>query len=278
MTPAQEAEKKEQLKYHEDRRREEGRAQAFKESSFMRAPQVKRFLEDPRTPASCLLILCLDEWGTNFLQWEPDTFLIQAQQSWGAQLPTANRDKIWALVTHLTTNLFYVNLQAFVNICNALNGHGASFEQFEPAEVDELAWGIVEAQLVDPPQKGGVFCPDIKAYLGARLKYEGFQRVPKPLKGLVRLPDRQEETNQVLGGDAIDFKAYWDMQSQRVDAVEAYVRDRLQVLFSTLGALPLVHADQKSLSALLSRAQGALAISPPATALDEAAAGSWLTR
>lgn len=230
----------------------------IKKRAFLREDEVRKFVEDVSTPATCLLVLCLDEWGTDMLDWEPETLPRAARMSWNAELPQANRDKIWALITHMTTDAFYSSLDGFIHICNALSGHGVDFEQFDPAEVDEMCWGVAETSLIAPMEKEDRFCEEIVAYMETRLEYEGFQKVPHMLKKFVQIPAREEELNQTLTSDGIGFKNYWKMQESRLANIDIWVKERLTALFTTLEVLPLRFANEQGLKRICERARSAL--------------------
>jgi hypothetical protein len=232
--------------------------QMIKTQSFMRESQIKAIVQDISIPATCLLVLCLDEWGTDMLDWEPETLEQAARMSWNAELPQANRDKIWALITHMTTDAFYSSLEGFIHICNALSGHGVDFEQFDPAEVDEMCWGVTEAFLIAPMEKEDRFTEEIVTYMETRLEYEGFQKVPHMLKKFVQIPAREEELNQTLTLDGIGFKNYWKMQEGRLANIDIWIKERLAALFALLESLPLRYANEQGLKRICERAKSTL--------------------
>jgi hypothetical protein len=225
---------------------------------FLHESEVKKYIEDISTPATCLLFLCMDEWGTDLTTWEPDTLPYAASVAWNAEIPQINRDKIWALVTHLTTDSFYSNLEAFIHICGALSGRGVDFEQYDPVEVDELCWGITETFLLAPMEKNEQFNEEILTYIEQRLEYEGFQKVPHMLRKFVKIPAREEELNQVLTGDGIGFENYWKMQESRLANIDIWVKERLAALFMTLENLPLRFANEQGLKRICERVRAAL--------------------
>ena len=230
----------------------------IRKKGFLREAEVKNLVEDLATPATCLLALCMDEWGTALMDWEPDTLPYAARTAWNAELPQANRDKIWALVTHLTTDSFYSSLEAFIHICGALSGRGVDFEQYDPVDVDEMCWGLTEAFLVAPMEKNEQFNEEILTYMEQRLEYEGFQKVPHMLRKFVKLPEREEELNQTLTSDGIGFENYWKMQEGRLANIDVWLQERLLALFTVLENLPLRFADEKGLQRICARARAVL--------------------
>lgn len=228
-----------------------------------------RHLTDPDAIGSVLLIGLLDEYGTEMLTWEPQTLDLEVKHDWKVAIPQVNKDKVWALVTELTTNLFYSSLDAFTHICNSLNGSGADFLNYDFADVQEMCWTLAEVQLLDPPDEGESFNEEIRSYMGERLKAEAFERVPKILKPYVEAPDRDEAIDGVLTEDAIDAKMFWDGQMRKVLEVDQFVRQRLHKLFVDLSTLPLENADSEAMKATLERAGRVLAGQSQQTAQEE---------
>lgn len=218
-------------------------------------------LLNPDTSGTTLLVGLMDQFGTEMFDWEPDTLRMEIQGIWGVEPPMENMDKIWALVTLITTNLFYVSLEAFIHICNALNGQGSDFKNYDPATVEEMCYGIAEATLIDPPEKGDEFSSEIITYMKGELEAEGFTTVPKMLKPYVGegLVD-QSSVEDVLVMDEIEAKSYWDGQAGKRADIEEYVRQRLQKLVDEIAILPLRNADAQGVEQFRQRASKALGV------------------
>ena len=216
-------------------------------------------LLSPQASASALLVGLMDRFGTEMLDWEPDTLRFEIEGEWGVSPPTNNIDKIWALVTLLTTNLFYVSLEAFIHICNALNGEGADFQTYDPATVPEMCWALVETTILNPPDRGEDFSSEILTYMKAELEDEGFTTVPKLLQPHVGESIADNGTvEDVLTMDGIEAKSYWDSQMKKRAEIDEYVRARLQLLVDDISVIPLRNADPKGVSELRQRASKAL--------------------
>jgi hypothetical protein len=219
---------------------------------------LRKQLEDPTALGTILLIILVDQWGTEFFDWEPETLQRQAMDDFGANIPTHNRDKIWALVTYLTQSRFFSDLDLFIHICNALSGSGADFQSYDPAMVQEIAWCLAETQLLEPPDTNEVLSPEIQFYIDAQLKEEGFTQPPRLLRAYASDPEPESTVDETLAIDEIDTKSFWDSQAMKREAVDLYVRNQLYRLFQELSALPLVHADREAINQLLTRAGKAL--------------------
>jgi hypothetical protein len=223
------------------------------------------YLQNTEIAGTVLLVGLIDRFGTEFFDWEPETLRLEMEHEWGVKPPQRNMDKIWALVTELTTDSFYSTLSGFIQICNALGGDGADFQNFNPATVQEMCWTLAEVQLTDPPDRDSKFSEEVKAYMQARLDAEGFSKPPQMLKNHVKEEPLDESINQALTSDGIDYNAYWDKQARDRLAIDEYVRHRLYETVSAVAALPLESADRKALQDLQRHAATALAIQSKAT-------------
>ena len=203
--------------------------------------QLKKVLESPEATATALTVILMDNYGTEFLDWEPDTLRIQVAEDYGADLPDNNWDKVWAVVTLMTTDLFYNSLEAFNHICNSLAGTGADFDKWDIAEPEEIMWGVAEAVLLDPPDKQGYdFSHEIKQFVGLALSEYGIWRTPRLLRDVVEEPNLPEDPTDInFSDDATMHAAFFDHQSAILAGLEEVVLQRLRLLHAQLLSLPL---------------------------------------
>lgn len=195
------------------------------------------------TLGTVLLVMCMDAFGIEFFEWEPETLDSEILLRFGVEMPDVNRDKLWALVTALTTNLFYVSLETFIPTCNALNGSEADFDNYDPVTGEEAAWGIVEVTLVDPPEQGEPgdrFSHEIKTYVGLTLQAEGITKPPAFLKPYTESDiDYEAEAGISIGPDEHMLAMHTQRQTEAREEIEGYVRDQLTLLVAQLKALPM---------------------------------------
>jgi len=213
--------------------------------------------------ATPLLVLCVDQLGTEFFDWEPESFDTEIRTRFGAEMPTPNRDKIWALVAILTTDLFYKSLETFIPTCNSLNGSEADFDDYDPVTGEEAAWGITEAGLIEPPEEGEApgakFSHEIKRYVGLTLQSEGVTAPPVFLKPYVEYDvDPEEDAGLNIGPDEHMLAMYAKRQQAERAEIEAYVRGRLEDLVAQLRLLPLRHGDTAKVSEFVAQARSLL--------------------
>lgn len=232
----------------------------------LRKDQLAAIVTNEEMLATPLLIICIDTFTTDFFDWEPETFDIECRRAFGAPLPDVNRDKVWALVTVLSTDLFYKSLETFIPVCNSLSGSEADFDDYDPVTSEEAAWGIVETALVDPPKNESVgtrLSHEIRRYIALTLKSEGVTTPPKSLKGVPEYDrDPEEETGLVIGPDESMLQMHTQRQQRERDEIDAYVRGRLDDLAMQLQALPLQHGETTKVQQALQSVRASLTVSP----------------
>ena len=223
--------------------------------ALLRKDQLTKIVSDEDMLATPLLVLCVDTFGTDFFDWEPTTFNLECAANFGVELADVNKDKVWALVTVLSTDLFYVSLESFIPIANSLNDSEADFEDYDPVTGEEAAWAITEANLVDPPENnadpGERFGHDIKRYIGVTLKTEGVTTPPPSLVPYVEYDRDPEEQVGISGGPDPDFVSMYETRQTNERAeIERYVKERMALLYQQLRSLPLQHGNLTNLDAL----------------------------
>ena len=215
-------------------------------------------LKDETAPASILLIMLIDEFGTECLDWEPETLTMEVQDTWGIELSRKNWDKIYALMSVLTSDSFERNVEGFISVCNGVTGAGNDFTVYDPATIEEICLTIGELALLDPPDSGDFkFSEEVKAYIRTRLDYEGFIVPPKLLAQFA--PQEPMREPEVFPVEEEDYKAHYDSQNGRRLEIEAEVRKLLQDIVSRLQTLPLRNADKQKIQELQQNASRALA-------------------
>lgn len=216
-------------------------------------------LENPETFGSVLVTGLTDEFGVEWLSWEPNTILMEIEQKWKSRPPPVNRDKINALAMILTTNMFYRSLEVFIPTCHALNNREATFHTFMPASVSEMSWGLAEVSLLSPPDEWDIFNVEIPQYMLLQLEVEGFSKPPRIMSRYVKMPDVESVVNTNLDPEGIDYKSYWDGQQNKRLEVEEYVKTRMLDLIRTVSAMTLHNSDREGIESLLRRAEITLA-------------------
>lgn len=216
-------------------------------------------LTNPNSTGTAMLLVLVDELGTEFFNWEPSALAAEVKDVWGVEMPQICKDKVWALVNYLTTNLFFTNLEVFLHTCNTLSsGVEIDMTQYDPATVAEICWALMETELLESAGEEGVFSEEILTYIVKELEAEGFQKVPRILRKYVELPTSEERVNASLSMDSIDFNGFWDAQQKKLIAVDQATVNRLLRLLEEIGGLTLKNARKGAVQELVSNARKAL--------------------
>ena len=101
-------------------------------------------------------------FGKEWLKWEPETLFSEIRRHWGVTPIEAIREKILALQTFLTTDLFWDDFLVFEKIILAFNDREVDHDLIQCCTPEELAYGMKMAMEV---RNRGDFVFDIKAYI-----------------------------------------------------------------------------------------------------------------
>lgn len=223
---------------------------------------ARAFMTAEESFATPLLLLVLDMYGHDALSWTPETLRMELEEDLDVKIPKVTIDKIMAAITIVTTNYFFKDVTRFIELCNVLAGDDFQPDEFEPADVQEVLWGITEASLLWPPDAEGdedSFSPEIKEYLSQVLRETG---VLKPFN-VLRLAfdgDQSTRVNADWADDPEMYTAIYESQQQRQDDMEREHYENLNVLRQQLQLLQLdngsVEQVVQSLDQLLGSQEG----------------------
>ena len=68
-----------------------------------------------------MVTLLVSSYGAECLNWEPETLDLQIRNDFGVDMENRDADRLNAAVSVLTTDLFFLSLEGFCNVCNSLN-------------------------------------------------------------------------------------------------------------------------------------------------------------
>ena len=210
---------------------------------------------NPATFATTLLLMFVDEYGTAPVNgedpWDPETILEEINEDIGSEMPQGNLSKLMALQLHIRTDRFYTRLPDFIRICNVLSG-ATTPDPDDPADVDEMLWGMTEAMLVEPPDTAEPFSLEIRRYIGEKLKDEGFLEPPD----LLRIGVRTDNWRGVLASYADRPELQQKIKAaadEKTAAMMRMVKARLRDLAAELQTVKLLHGDMTNLLERLSQ-------------------------
>jgi len=205
----------------------------------------KEMLEDRETFATVLLAILLDSYGTEMFDWEPETLRMEVSDDFNATLPRVNSDKVWGLIVAMTTNQFYLSVEIYRTTCEALMGKDPDFAMFSPSDPEELAWGVTEVILNDPPDPklgNGEFSNEVSRYTGLILSQNGILVPPEPL--IFAAYDSENPVlamETIFSEDPVMFDAAYSNQQRLKSTLDSFIKERVTQLQMQLKSVPLVN-------------------------------------
>jgi len=206
---------------------------------------VKRVVENPDTFGTSLFAILLDNYGTEFLQWEPLSIRLQLEDDFNAKIPVRNEHKLWSLVTAYTTNQFHISLEIFHNTCKALSNSAVDFSMLIPIIPDEAAWGVTEVLANIPsnndPDDNHQFSHEIAQYVGLCL-YENGIWDPPTILCFAEIPT--PVTDETFAGDTAFFEASYQNIRRHKEELDKSLQRRFRDLATELDSLPLKNRER----------------------------------
>jgi hypothetical protein len=200
--------------------------------------------------ATTLLVMFVDAYGMDALEWHPTAIRMQLEQDHGVELLPANLDRLMAAITLVTTNYFHKNLPKFMDLCHAINGHGFDPTQVVPPDSAEMAWAISESLLISPPESYGKnepFCEDILHFVGAVLREEGYVKPPDVLR-IASDANLSAQVKDTFAGDPDMFKAIYDSQTAKTEEINELIKRGMAELLTQIDTLHLTSGSAEKLT------------------------------
>lgn len=206
------------------------------------------------TFASVLLTLFIDKFGTEGLQWDPATIAMEIEEDFHVELPQQSMDKLMVAIQLLTTDRFFKSLPDFINFCNILDGDTYNPDMWDPADAEEVAWGITEALLISPPddEDEEPFTNEIRAYIGSVLDSEGIINPPDILRIALRTA-RVSPSVGDFSDDPAMFNAIYDMEEGKKEDINQSILMKTKLLAAQLAALNLENGKTQYVAEMLQR-------------------------
>lgn len=207
------------------------------------------------TFGSVLLTLFLDRFGTEALEWDPATVAMEIEEEFDVDLPQLTLDRLMVAIQILTTDRFFKNLPDFITFCNVLDGDIYNPDTFDPADAEEVAWGITEALLISPPddEDPEPFTDEIRAYIGATLDREGIINAPDILRIALRAA-RVSPNMEEFSDDPMMFNAIYDVEAGKTEDINESIRLKTRLLVAQLSALQLTNGNTDTVIKMLNTA------------------------
>lgn len=196
----------------------------------------KQFFSGEREAfATTLLSILVKAYGIGCLNWDGITIQMQVKDDFDTDISRKVYDQLMGLISVLTTDSVYKDVEVFDEIVSALVGHGIGVEQNIPS-VDDVAWVVAEIGLNDPdPVTRNPEDPwksDIKKYIRVVLDNEGMKTAPKILNFVPSVHMEKEGMD-----DPSYYAGIWKSQQARADEVDTWVSGQLSKLVDQLGEI-----------------------------------------
>ncbi len=142
---------------------------------------------------------------------------------------------------------FYRSAPGFCDLAGAIAGDGFDHHVWHPPTTAECAWAVVEARLIDPPDRGDPgFSPEVTRLINMIAKEDGFSRLPGVFRSFGVRPDPGVEW-------PTPNPEFPDVDGDHEADLHAAIRANLEDLATRVAALPLTKSDPRAVAAELLR-------------------------
>lgn len=214
---------------------------------YTRQQRLRDLLTSDDSFATTLLVVLIDTYGTEALEWSPETILMELKDDFAIQdFPQDNFDRMMAAIQVVTSDDFFKRLPSFIFLCNIFSGTNP--DQFDPADAKECAWGMTEALLLSPPEDENPFSEEIRHYIGQVVDQEGIRTPPDLLRlGIRSTTSGQADFSDMSLEEPSMFAAEFQMQAGKAKEIKQMVQANMTELFDQLESLPLKNGDTQKL-------------------------------
>ena len=204
------------------------------------------------TFATVLLTMFLDRFGTEALEWDPATIALEIEEEFDVDLPQLSLDRLIVAIQILTTDRFFKRLPDFIAFCNVLDGDPFQPDTFDPADAEEVSWGITEALLISPPEDDDPepLTDEIRSYIGAVLDSEGILNAPDILRVALRMV-KVAPAMKDFSDDPEMFSAIYDVEAGKTEDINQSIRFKTELLTEQLAALQLKNGSTQRVAEML---------------------------
>jgi hypothetical protein len=178
-------------------------------------------LKDPEVFSTSALAILFDEFGTECTEWDPDSLGMEILDAFNVDASDELLDRLIAGMALLTSNSFFVDVNAFTAICNSLNRGVVMSDSWVPADLDDVLWGVTEALfLLGDDYNVEDYSHNVKRYVGVLLQQKGIKKIPSVLS-FAEIDEDAVDVYDAYGGDEIMEQAFWDAQQEEKDNLES---------------------------------------------------------
>lgn len=219
----------------------------------LQSRELQRMVGDPNAYATTLLVSLLDKHGNEALTWSPQTIEMELQSDHGVDISDNALERLVALITAVTTDVFHNDVSAFARICTSLSGDPADFYTVDSVDPEAMAWAVMEVAMLVGNQ---TYSSDVKRFIGVCLEDHGLLQPPKILTMADYRPGVLAAAESSAAQDAEGYTAWFTRNRDDAKAVDDWLAGRVRELFRQLNALPLQHRDPESWGSIASKYLG----------------------
>lgn len=207
----------------------------------LNAQVIRNAFASPESFTTTLLTLFVELYGTEGFQWDPETIRMELSDDLRVEIPPPNFDRLMTGINLVTSDNFFRSLPDFITYCNILSGDTYDPRTWDPADASEIAWGLTEGLLIQPPEDNDdePFSEEIVAYIGQALNQEGIINPPD----ILRIAVRENDPSRMVAGEYSDdpemFNSIYDFETGKTEEINQTVRANLRRLIQQLESLPL---------------------------------------
>ena len=199
-----------------------------------------------------LLLMFIDSYGVEGLQWLPETIEMEIAADFHVDIDDASFERLLTAIAILTTDTFTTSLPDFARSCVVLSGNSVSADVMSLPDSEDIAWGITEALLISPPEQDNVFNEEIVGFIGATLDNEGILTPPDVLK-IAQRPELRDQVSYDFSDDPEMFEAIWQTEKSKSGDIDTFVRSRMESLLEQMRELPLANGKTEFVKKVLAK-------------------------
>ncbi len=208
-------------------------------------PEVtkKSLWRHPNAHPMSLLMMVLDMYGNESMEWAPETLLVTLRRD-GIELSNANRTKLLASRVAVQSPSPWRQWEVFHMVSLGLAGQQPNMVYMEEPEIGHLVAGYDFMKIVDPERDTS---EEVDKFVAAVFKYEGLPYAPEPLDfAQVELEERKLHcTNcDAIQKDDNDQRCITcgSPSLEKIPYEHAALRDSVASMWNSLKSQPLESA------------------------------------